>query len=144
MEKLEELKKVIIKANPEIVELKFGCKFTLINEHWKKKDNFICKVVGKNIWAAIDNEECGHSLEEIEKEGKFEGSGDFIGKIIGRDIQFGDILITWESKNENKKMKLEVVMAKLFLIYSGWNLKENLDGQDKKTISFLYDLLVKN
>ena len=90
MTNLEQLKEKIQKAVPEIKKLEMGCKFRLVNEHWKKKDNFICIVIGKDAWAVLGNEECTNSIKTLEY-GKFEGFGDYVDEILGRPITLFDI-----------------------------------------------------
>ena len=162
MKKLEKLKRVIIKAVPEIVELKFGCKVYIgdfIKKHRIRKITDIYYFDSKNPncvkcdnGIVIGAENC----RQVWQEREFYSFEKDNVKIIGRDIQLADVLIAMQEEGE--EYSDEFIVIDCFgdfwkydrdaendeHLHIKWQLNKSLDNQDKKTIEFLHDLLVKN
>lgn len=130
----EELRQVIIKANPEIMELKFGCeimcgfsKAFIITDH--NKDTVTAFFPTRNSPPDFD----------------------FISKseilILGRPIRLADVLLAYQ-KLKDRHILFSLTSQGGFQIKQGepsscWNLKDdNLDRQSDETQEFLYNLLV--
>lgn len=136
MENYEKLKKVIQEANPEIMELKFGCEistdifpsypleFTVVNKEYKT-DVLIC--------VNDDGELIFISFEDCE--------------ILGRPIRLADVLLAMGQKISPQ---YGLWRQEGFYIWAGnkeslWNVKDdNLDNQLDETKTFLINLLCKN
>ena len=133
----EELKEIIQKANPEIMELKFGCevRFNLYQEVFiyvrpiADGKYEIIKKWGKKI--------CKVKLDEI--------------TILGREIRLADVLLAC-TKMSVPEIDINVFgspqMPEGGLLMKSkngggiWNLKnDNLDYQSEETKQFLFDLL---
>ena len=133
----EELKEVIIKANPDIIKLEFGCR--LIDS---AKNQYYIGCEGRLFEVLGDGMECGSELiDSLEN--------------IGRMITLTDVLIALAKKGiflqywqdaggytfnfKNKFDNTEQVGC-------SWNLKNNsLDWHwknQKETVNFLFNLLV--
>lgn len=126
MKNYQKLKEIIQKANPEIMELKFGCEVEVKS---KKADNF------KLLVSEIVDENCFKCSQGI-----FWESIDY--EIIGRPIRLSDVLMVInyrDFKVKNDWVYLGDAMQTRF-----WNLKDdNLDNQSEETKQFLISLLVK-
>ena len=132
--KLQQLKKVIWKANPSILELKFGCKvdaegkWTIVNE---RKD-----IAG--TYNAINTIFKKTKLGIVTR-GYFEN--------LGRPIRLADVLVALEE--ESKKITKYMDKRYLFItegqkdILAIWNLKKDFDNQSDECKEFLDKLLVK-
>lgn len=119
---LEQLKKKIQEANPEIMEVKFGCEirtpFTtyVIGKHTPDKENVI-EILGRpirlaDVLLALENE-----YQAQDKSYAVDGEGTFI--FVNKDVE-----MTW--------------------VNGSWNLKsDSLDKQSPETINFLMELLCK-
>jgi hypothetical protein len=127
MELYERLKQVIAEANPEIMELKFGCQLKDKEGTWK----FVGPVTfatGEYISVWRDQSGLGKGrLEEF--------------KVLGRPIRLADVLLALGKRQYevsfNEASNTERVVE-------AWNLKDdNLDNQSKETKQFLIELLVK-
>lgn len=136
-DKLELIRKKCIEANPEIVELKFGCEVVL------NLNNDKAVLLGETSsflsgWFKTNNEIYpvgGHTFE-----------------IIGRPIRLADVIFAisknWVRDNSDKSRLMGTFVffsdqqSKLLCTVSLWNLlKDNLEDQSEETISFIYDLL---
>ena len=133
MKKLEELKQEIIKAVPEIMELKFGCKI--------KEDDEVYTIIGENdggYYVAFDNKKLFRAeIGTVDDE-----------DILGRDITLEDVLIAID-KTEFKptrelivvKMRVANIVLSLLDIYE---LGKPLHEQSVETINSLNEILVKH
>lgn len=117
---IDQLKKVIQAANPEITEFKFGC---------------VIKTESGKI-VTLGNEH----LSEIDPIG---------GTSLGRTIRLTDVLNTAILQNSANRTRLMVEASGQFrddvkhTLGPFWNLKDdNLDNQSEETKQFLVDLLV--
>jgi len=148
---IDKLKQVIQKANPEIMELKFGCR--IIEKRttlgWKGiimsetgQSKAYSKAYSKNFSKDTDEyyiyypESVGISswlkTDEI--------------KSLGRPIRLADVLIVIEKLDKALHF---CHLAKELCARGGllelWNLKDNnLDSQSDETKQFLIDILVKS
>lgn len=134
MGKVKELREVIIKANPEIVELKMGCKIRK-SRFWTDDVIFVGKDGnGKhNVWKRGYLDVKTVSAED---------------KIIGRPITLADVLMAIEKfgvkleKSYTAEQQVMFQSNNLYKLVKLWNLKKNsLDNQSKETIDFLHNLL---
>lgn len=138
-EKYEQLKKVIQTANPEIMELKFGCEVKIF-------------VIGIEKITAPDWSRFHDKEEWWETAGgfAFNAKGDEY-EILGRPIRLADVLLAFQ-KNKISGARISIDEDGSFAIDNGnirmnhpnarWNLKDdNLDHQSDETKQFLIDLL---
>ncbi len=135
MTNTDKIKQACIKANPEIVELKFGC-----------------VVKGHQFGVIIDNQTIRWEDAEIEdvEMGYLNNLEINLGiKIIGRPIRLADVLLAtrnaagttdkWKQKTPKGKDWYEFINYAITLY---WNLKDdNLDHQPEPTKKFIADLL---
>lgn len=149
MTNLETIRQACIKANPEIMELKFGCRI--------KTENMVkdyIKVICEPFKDSEKNEYIyathGQTAEKIYlKPYKTENK---IIKILGREIRLSDVLLALEKLNEDRKSywgidsEGEFIKFKRYDIDENsnifWDLKnDNLELQSEETINFLVELL---
>lgn len=134
--KYEQLKKAIQKANPEIMELKFGCEITLKSSFDREtvQHKMVLQMSGEHVF-----------FDNFSQIGKIR-SRDIV-EIIGRPIRLADVLLALRGKNYQKMFPVEDfgIRADCPAIWrSIWNLKDdNLDNQPEETKQFLCDLLVR-
>jgi hypothetical protein len=145
MTKRDQVRAAIIKAVPEIVELKFGCQI-------KRFENTVDTVVkiesfadGKHVAHLVkaDGDPLSYGPRTIDIEN---------WKILGRPIRLADVLVAIEeahkyrSDYEGRRVAIELVVA----TYEGgyftrdryWNLRaDSLDDQSPKCIEFLHSIL---
>jgi hypothetical protein len=134
----EQLKSVIQAANPEIMELKFGCWAT------NAINNYVC--LGGDWFAPVSN-----GVLQGYNRFKFGDIKPYTHtKLLGRPIRLADVLLAMKS---NTRMENTVLMMDLpgTFAYSDaqnhaimrWNLKDdNLDHQSEECKQFLISLLV--
>jgi len=125
MKDYQKLKEIIQKANPEIMELKFGCYV-----------NF----EGEKIIVDVHGDIVKTKSMDIHKNHI---------KILGRPIRLADVLMAIEKKNPD----IMIDVSGRFLLNEqpaplcqecSWNLKDNnLDNQSDETKQFLIDILTK-
>lgn len=116
MNKLQFIREKCIEANPEIVELEFGCEV-------KEKDS------GEQFFIA-DRDDMDLMPDAYE--------------IIGRPIRLADVLLAIPFK-ANMGIYADGTFIKRSAGDTGyeWNLKDNnLEKQSKKTIDFIYNILI--
>ena len=131
-EQIETIRQVCIKANPEIVELKFGCE--VIN-------NGISRFVTENRGNEIVTFSGGISFSNKIKAfmENFE--------IIGRPIRLADVLLAIKDIPVEKKINIlgndhMPQNSTLAHIVTFWKLdKDDLTIQSPETIAFIYELL---
>lgn len=154
-QKIEDIRKACIKANPEIVELKFGCNVkryatpeidTLVRIFTDTKGGFGVWLIRQEPHDYDTTFRFLATREEVES-----------WQIIGRPIRLADVLlaITQSEKNWNNEeygcVGLEIQEdrneAELETNEKGWAkwnlLKDNLEDQSEPTIDFLWSLLCK-
>jgi len=141
-EKIEAIRQKCIEANPEIVELKFGCIF----EHtW-------CGEKTINIISSKPEPSMNQILLRVPTiDGNtwdFEIPFQKEYKILGRPIRLADVLLAIGKKQEIKP-RLELWSVQLEMMFTRnernnamWNLlKDSLSDQSSECIDFLYELL---
>ncbi len=135
MNKLEKIKEVIIKANPSIMELKFGCEVLL-------DDKEKCTI---GFWNPVYSGWSSDIGDEIEKEE--------IKQILGRPIQLADVLMAIEKKCKNELYHIGTdgvigvplpINPMTTFVECVWDLSKNLDNQKPEVIDLLFELLVKD
>lgn len=141
-QKIKEIREACIRANPEIVELKFGCKV----EFDKSYCEYTC--VGKDedyytYWKDKGDDE-RHNFTVSERDGWKPI------EIIGRDIRLADVLYVIKQNIHEKESRHQLAKVSMSdqvnrLLYTNrWNLlKDNLEDQSEDTISFIHNLLCK-
>ena len=147
--KIDKLKKVIQKANPEIMELKFGCE---VECNYKWKDKYEYFGLGKrgfvlnddvtliDVYLEPNQLQSGHRA--VKTSFIFYNKDKF--KILGRPITLADVLIACGEEKEVNIWNFRNNEALIRIPGNNcvWNLKENLDGQSDETLKFLTDILV--
>ncbi|HEA84588.1 MAG TPA: hypothetical protein ENI04_01235 [Candidatus Wildermuthbacteria bacterium] len=128
MTNLQKIREACIKANNEIVELKFGCETEGQYEHFGSTD-----IKEKGIILSGDIKD---NLIPVKfyshREAMNVNVKDF--EIIGRPIRLADIFLA-DRASLNKKLHTEEILEY-------WNLTDdNLENQSKETIDFIAGLL---
>ena len=139
MNNLQETREAIIKAVPEIVELKEGCraiigdiKHPLVLLHNRDSENV-------SDWLTKDRSAIISTPPAKIKE------------IIGRPITLADVLVALESAT-TRTINLNPYGELLTIAYydqidkyhyTHWNLSKDLSKQSPETINFLHSLLIK-
>ena len=135
----EKITQACIKANPEIMELKFGCEVeyehrirTYDDGETKGKIKLRAIVSGKTKdknRICITTKMGKGSHQRYWLEGM---------KIIGRPIRLADIVLMILENVEGYARNNKILKVALFM----WNLEDdNLDHQSKETINFIYGLI---
>lgn len=156
-QKREAIRQDCIAANPEIVELKFGCfitdKHTILISQGGDFGNEILQTfdtdteeVGGIFASHIDDGSGGSRLETVDD---LIESGEL--EIIGRPIRLADVLLA--IKEPEDKVYCVAVCGRFYWSYADsdshyistgaqWNLRKNsLDDQDEPTIDFIHSIL---
>ena len=137
---IQKLKKVIQEANPEIMELKFGCE-VIRRKSDKEKQCFISDYYedrnGKRITLRGEGGNVYEIMEIVFKR-------DF--KILGRPIRLADVLLALKKLEPNHFQEAirDLIIGKDIkgkIVY--WNLKKDFDNQSDECKEFLIKLLVK-
>lgn len=133
------IREVCIKANPEIVELKFGCQLFIQNYYIS-----VTFIVDKSGW--VVTEKTQYPLEYLGSSGGenlINFGKEHIQEIIGRSIRISDVLLA--IGEANKPMTVNVLGYMKEWTHqkdATWDLKQDdLSLQSKETIEFLYELL---
>lgn len=134
-QQIEAIRAACVAANPEIVELKFGCAFL-----WKEKLN------DKEEYAALfenwksRTDDTIRCLMTLGQQGIVEKS--HIVKILGRPIHLADILLAMWIGEFDSEAALKIEQEKVHQLVVMWNLrKDSLEDQSPETISFIHHLL---
>lgn len=159
--KYKELKEVICKANPSIMELEFGCVFEWVDENYRTVVYIITHVQG------IEDIGTGNTVATIyaQEKGKYPSQTpiswetddeDFpfleYAKIIGRPIQLADTLKTFGNLTREGKCKAynpkewseeEFMAHNVLKIVGDWNLSKDLEHQEPEVINFLHSIICK-
>lgn len=160
-EKINKIRNECIKANPEIVGLKFGCKIIYVNLSNVKTDKEDCDIDYDELnWNKED--ECEHiiinddvisndKIPVIHRLGIFDAK--VVTEIIGRDIRLADVLYMLSTLHSH----MDVVVGTSGRFYydegvlglnirdCGWNLlDDNLEHQSPECIDFIYNLIENN
>ena len=140
MENYEKLIEVIQQANPEIMELKFGCQ---IGNSKNIPLMYVGKSNGQHALALKKNREDAMLLVD-----------NLNAPILGRPIRLADVLLAIAEKDKRLLLTRVEPITILkggykatnmeYLIFVLLNLKDdNLDHQSDETKQFLIDLLVR-
>jgi len=157
-DKIQKIRKACIKANPEIVELKFGCE-VMIRKYKGNDVDMLNGAISKPVQVVsgggyTDGFNLVHYINNfgdisVDKDRKPENEdGEFtygksrIKKIIGRPIRLADIFWTIEFLIPKMKIVWDARDGLVKNITHKWNLKDdNLENQSEETIEFIYNLL---
>lgn len=126
-EHIQAIRAACIKANPEIVELKFGCEIELYDVKQK-----VISYKRNNWRLTTDKSDCKMDASELKEK----------VTILGRPIRLADVLLAIP-RSIRERMEIN---HSAFGIYSQghefWNLlKDDLSLQTPETLSFIADLL---
>lgn len=150
---LETIRAACIEANPEIMELKFGCEVDAV----KGVKTFF---VGRND---IEDENYFIDIDQVGSEDtQFSCEGNCSSKILGRPIRLADVLLAIKERYKNTtgffmnqygmfyqmidELKNPDSTDSLLVKYKtlGWNLRQDdLSLQSPECLAFLADLLGK-
>lgn len=136
MDQYQQLKQVIQKANPEIMELKFGCRVSHCDE-----PATVIDVLENHPFMFSASILRGNKAETV-----FDISKEEL-EIYGRPIRLADVLwglrLNAEPKDYFKLLGLVQNGNGLFFTQALWNWKDdNLDNQSDECKEFLINLLV--
>lgn len=141
MTDLEKIRQACIAANPEIVELKYGCLILYKGQRM----TFIRNDTAGRPWCYT-----GWAPHVIGDEA-FDRLEPAFLKIVGRPIRLADVLLAIGPALQTKKGRIgtyrgreidEPQGVKLWLVEVGWNLREDdLTKQSEETLAFIVSLL---
>lgn len=141
MENYQKLKEVIQAANPEIMELKFGCEVQRDEEVLTFISDYYFEGIGDRQWKKVTlRGEAGNVFEMAEMDlSKY--------KVLGRPIRLADVLLAMIAETDrqttNKEIRKMNYSQRTLKILAKWNLKDdNLDHHSDEIKQFLIDLLV--
>ncbi len=166
MTNLEKLKEIIQKANPEIMELKFGCEVEVrMSDDPYYKNGIYKAVVGRiepdSLIVMFVDKENKRLLKLKKTKSNYWATKKQIIKSLGRPIRLADVLIAMNKAKIDSAIQdygcfmldredeIGDSIEWQEITSNGerrhWNLqKDNLDDQPKETIDFLYNLLTKD
>ena len=138
-DKLKLIREKVIEANPEIVELKFGCEVEYEKKPFRMIYFGVVTTIHKSSICVLHNRLIP---DFIVKERD-------IRKIIGRPITLADVLLAIKTgiyiREDGSIYSDEGVPLDLHYTGVSWNLKDNnLNNQSEECIDFLYELLKAN
>lgn len=140
MKNKQKLKEVIWKANPSILELKFGCEIEGI-----KTEELDCTEINKAVILNLITEKTAEILvvNEIYDWKKIKNVPIRGFKILGRPIILEDILITAKDKVYKEQLSTDKITSLYYKIVMNWDWGKDLDNQDEIVIKELIKLLKK-
>lgn len=127
MTNYEKIKRAVIKAVPEVMELKFGCKVqTHIYPSYPIELTVFRKEYKTGVVSCLDkeNELCYLSENDIE--------------ILGRPITLADVLIVVRKVGYDSTEEWQWTLSN---ILDSWNLTKTLEDQSEKTLEFLAGII---
>jgi len=142
MNTLQKLNKIIIKANPSILDLVMGCKFI--------EDMCEFTVLARELY--IGKEDIPYDVFAISENCKQTFASEYIKencKILGRDITLEDVIIVLSKKADNYK-GVEYPNGSYWLgamilnTISNYKLGKPLHLQSESTLKELYKLIKNN
>lgn len=153
-DKQREIKEVIIKANPSIMDLVFGCELERpdSNRYYKVIEDIGFASNSKRVWVNSVPFGSMDIAREVEKDEILAGNGE-TWKIIGRPIRLADVLLALSLNYafDKNDWSYSIIQNEWeFVDEDGttqfmWNLKDdNFDNQSEETKEFLHELLVPN
>ena len=126
---INKIREACIKANPEIVELKFGCEVEITH---KASDYF-----GRKLFVSEKPDAFGVLSVTIPNFYSIAVSKENI-EIIGRPIHLADVLLAIIDKNKLFKHTEQL----LGTVAIHWKLEnDNLENQSEETLKFIVELL---
>ncbi len=142
-QKIEEIRKKCIEANPEIVELKLGCKTSkgMITSIFESNGRYGYAMTPYTThWDGAN----GEAIAKRYSADNFE--------IIGRPIRLADVLLAIEIRKPTMKITdsdnidygkmVDITEEEKIKAMFDWDLKsDDLEKQSEETISFLHNLL---
>ncbi len=136
MKDYNKLKEVIQAANPEIMELKFGCEL-------KYPGYQTATICGQQlncwkVWCERQDEAAFKVVTPVQLEFST------VIHILGRPIRLSDVLVACNIKfKDEEELRSLWFIGKIRLILEYWSLiDDNLDHQNDECKKFLIDLLV--
>lgn len=136
-EYINKIKEACIKANPEIVELKFGCEVIRGSDFGGSPENvfignpYECKEV------------LGKSNKQVRNPWNIDDTDDLL-KILGRPIQLADVLLAIQNKKLGQPVYKVGGIAKggsLILDEVHWKLTKPLEDQSEETLKFIAGII---
>lgn len=130
--KIQELKEVIIKQIPSILDLVFGCRIENEEGFFRLDDNNLIQIHKgtKHEINFLRDEKLRMYKKQIMKD-----------EIIGRDITLSDCLLALKI-DEIDGSEEKDFLSKIQVLVSMWNKYDNnLNKQSQPTIDFLYKLI---
>ena len=134
MNKLQTIREAIIKANPSILNLEFGCNIKYKKEMYKLLSLRYSERNGDYlILYSLVHTGCPNISPKY-------------AKIIGRDIKLSDVLLAiskdYEKDEDNHWVFFGSQKQDILMVVANWNLKnDNLENQSEECLSFLAELL---
>jgi len=138
----KKIREACIKANPEIVELKFGCYVKFINPRLRVKWVRLLTHQGGGEYRILIRIDTSQNIKEYQKDYghcSYDSINEKDIKIIGRPIQLSDVLIAVD--DASKATTTEDLGIDMLGVYDKWNLKESLENQSDETKKFIAELL---
>ena len=133
MTNLNNLTKLIHKAVPSILDLKFGCK---VSKEWikgQRSDYIVSWVIAENIYVLSFDGQPLSSVPSLKRD-SFE--------ILGRDITLEDVLVAMKKHYGSMWTHSGGVNIHILdIIKNKWKLNTPLHLQEQATIDFIYNLL---
>lgn len=129
-QKIEAIRRACVKANPKIVELKFGCLISGYGHHLSE-----IVTVGEKYCSFL------HSPDLVAQDRTKTIKQDY--EIIGRPIRLADVLLVFRGRslkgcdpNETYPSRNEIS------ILQRWNIRnDDLSKQSEDTVDFIHELL---
>lgn len=141
-EKIQKIREECIKCNPEIVELKFGCKVIL-----KDSCPFVNRLImGDSHYLGKYGYEMAYEWGDKGKYSSCHENSDDIKEIIGRDIRLADVLYMISEKYKFQSKPQCIAFNGSFydngILLATYNLlDDNLEHQSEECIDFIYNLI---
>jgi len=135
-DQIKKIREACITINPEIMQLKFGCKINIRED----KNAIFTHMDNEYIyWLDAENHNCDEDSALL-KDLNFE--------IIGRPIRLADVCAVLNGsiinlKNPVMEVQIEMIQSKYAGIVSCWNLlKDDLELQNEFTISTIARIIL--
>lgn len=144
-EQLDLIRQKAIEANPDILDLKFGCEIERPDHarHYRVIEDIGWGNNQKRVW--VNSVPFGAMDMPFERAKNALLNGDEEWKIIGRPIRLADVLLALnnhKSVREPDKHEWQIYGLCNDAFPRSWNLrKDDLSEQSDECISFLYELL---
>ena len=145
---IQKLKKVIQEANPEIMELKFGCEFEnkIIGKSLKVKNNkYLIFGNHQGFIEAVCEDDRGVRIATFDESAILEAKAT---KILGRSIRLANVLLALDKYSQTKELPDVGKYPAMYIVgqvVSLWDCKDNnFDNQSDELYELLTRLLVKD